>query len=726
MHASKSTKNKILVTLFISILFISYGMMAPFQGVESSSKIEDTLGDTQKVLSAATDLYINEKKTGYIEAWSDNVTSAGVGNTTPIIGAPDGALMYMEFASEFEYALFKINGSIMSDSLVLKGFEDVGLADTTFEVYSWNDPYTAPNMDGANSSVIIAEDWYLLGINDALTGDVVFEYANTSIEYLLLIARTAVLDPTYYQALDAIEVQGYTNVMADEENDGIPDIWQDSNIQRYNMSLDIDMHGYVFGIMGLVGIAPEGVTNHDFLLPFIKLGIIDPANIDESHYYIICQTELTLPFFGAYGYMSFLGSHDLLNMTYIGANATLQTEFVTAFARYIGHDNRIRNYHIIDYAVTGTYDPHNYFGTQNQIVAEYNTLDTYSCTTETAQEKFDLDASIVLDIVENVLDAVKGGKDMVKQFMEKLIGFIQGKIIDGATKALLEKITKKALKSALKAILSITTIKDMVVKGSKILEKLGVTLPSWLKKARDLVESIPFIDPPVEIWKVRMTFINETTGQPVLGYDYINNKTIETHPKGLYFGDTYSAQVILSSRDIFPVVGRIQSVNGSKTLTGNLYVEDFGLMEATHARSSLEPGEFAKGRIYPTQPDGSIVISQCHISLQSTTSHTVELGTDFNISLAVRDENGTMLTNLSNARAAINNMPSTMIELPIVAEANGTFTLRVNTGTLDVRPDDHMIAAIYKPATMFHDYWNYTFVLQDTVPPSIQNVTTTL
>ncbi len=413
----------------------------------------------------------------------------------------------------------------------------------------------------------------------------------------------------------------------------------------------------------------------------------------------------------------------MLNMTYINGNTTIQSHTVDAFARYIAHDNRVRNYHIIDYTVNGDFNPHAYFDAQNQIHGQYTTLDVLTTTTSTAQEEFDLDASIVLDIVENVLDAVKSGKDIVEQFMKKIIGFVQGKVIDGAVKELLAKITKKALKSAVKAILSITTVKGYIVKGIRILEKLGVTIPSWLKKALDFVESIPFIDPPVEMWKIRLTFINETTDTPMLGYDYINNVTIDSHPQGLYFGDTYSAQVILSSRDIFPLVGRIQSANGSKTLTGHLYVEDFALQQADHARSSLEPGEYAQGRIYATQPGDSPIISQCHITPESTLSSPVEIGTVYNVTLSVKDENGTLLSNPNRARAAINNLPSTMVELSVSADASGYMTFEINTGEIGVRPDDHMIAAIYKPTNMFHDYWNYTFVLQDTVAPAITNVT---
>jgi hypothetical protein len=179
----------------------------------------------------------------------------------------------------------------------------------------------------------------------------------------------------------------------------------------------------------------------------------------------------------------------------------------------------------------------------------------------------------------------------------------------------------------------------------------------------------------------------------------------------------------LSSRDIFPVIGRIQSVNGSRTLTGNLYVEDLGLLEATMARSSLNPGEAAHGRMYTIPPDGSVVISQCQITAASSLPTTVEIGDHFNVSLSVSDENGTLLSDVALLRAAINNMPNEMVELPAVPEADGTFTLAVDTGTLGVSPDDHMIAALYKPATMFHDYWNFTFVLEDTVAPTIQNLT---
>lgn len=720
VNLGRDTSRKALSILIVLVLVMSYGGSIATKGA-IPSELESMARDDQSMLSAGLERYTDEPLTGYVEAWSGNKTSGGVEFTSNIIGEPDGLLMEMWLMSSFEFAVFKIDSSIMSDSLTLKGFVDGGGVETNFEVYSWVDPYTEPELDGV-TNVSISDDWFLLGFNIAAVGDVVLEYANTSIEYLLLVGRNPTVAPGYYQSLDAIEVHGFTNVMADEENDGLPDIWQYPDVEMFNVSIDIDLFGETYGIMGLVGVAAEGSTNLDFLLPFIKLGVIEPTEVDETHYYVICQAELTLPFSGVNDYLQFLNSYDLVNMTFIEGNATILTETMNAFSHYIGQDDRIRTYHVIDYTVDGTFNPHNYYAAQGQINAEYTTLDTKTVTPKTAQEEFDLDVSIVLDIAENVLDAVQGGKDMATQFMSKIIGFIQGKMLDGIGKELLEKITKKALKTALKAIFSITTIKDIVVKGSKILEKLGVELPDWLTTARDFVESIPFIDPPVEIWKVRLTFVNETTSLPVLGYDYINNASIYSHPKGIYFGDTYSAQVILSSRDIFPVIGRIQSVNGSRTLTGNLYVEDLGTLEATMARSSLEPGEAARGRIYALPPDDILVISQCHITAAPGLSTTVELGNLFNISLTITDENGTLLSDVSRARAAINNMPYPMIELPIVAEADGRLTLTVDTDTLGVLPGDYMVAAVYKPMAMFHDYWNFTFVLQDTVAPYIGNL----
>ncbi len=724
MHAGKIANKKTLWCLsLVLLLFLSFSNNTALESM-NSSRLENSIPHHQIISSEGMDLYTEESLTGSIDVWSDNVTSSGVEQVAFIIGDSDGLLMQMNFIELVEYALFKLNDSIMSDSLMLKGFVDGGDIDTLFEVYSWVDPYTEPELEGVSEG-IITDDWFPLGMNDVWNDDVLFEYANTSIEYLLLVGRSSTTGPGYFQALDAIEVYGFTNVMADRENDGFPDIWQYPDVDMFNVSIDMDLFGETFGIMGLVGVAPEGISNIDFLLPFIKLGVIEPEEVEESHFYVICQAELTLPFHGAYNYLQFLNSYDLVNMTFIEGNATVFDETLQEFSRYIAHDNRIRTYHVVDYTVDGTYDPHNYYNTQGQINAEYNTLDTTKSTPNTAQEKFDLDVSIVLDIVENVMDAVQQGKDLTEQFMGKIIGFIQGKIMDGVGKALLAKITKKALKSALKAILSITTIKDIIVKGSKILEKLGVTLPDWLRKVRDFVESIPFIDPPVEMWKVRLTFVNETTGLPVLGYDYINNASIYTHPQGIYFGDTYSAQVILSSRDIFPVIGRIQSVNGSRTLTGNLYVEDLGLLDANHAKSSLEPGEAAQGRMYEISPDEVIVISQCEIALASSLPSVVEIGTQFNISLTVSDENGTLLSDDSKMRAAINNLPGPMVELSAVAEADGTLTLTVDTGTLGVDPGDRMVAALYKPPAMFHDYWNFTFVLQDTVSPTIENVSAT-
>jgi len=729
VNARRNETRKALSIVIILLLMMSFGISTSTNST-NTSELERMPQDNPRTLSDGLDHYTNEPLTGYVESWSDNSTSTGVSLTGNVIGEPDGLTMEMVFLGTYEYALLKINDSIMGNSLELRGCVDEAGADTILYIYTWLDPYTEPGLVGVPDA--IPETWGMLVASALTSGDVLFEFTNTSIEYVLIVGYALPAGIDSYQTIDAVEIHGFTNVMADEQNDGIPDIWQYPDVEMYNMSTDIDLFGYTWGIMGLVGVAPAGSTNLDFLTPFIKLGVVEPEDVDETHFYVICQCELSLPWVGnvmftlELPYMNFLDSYDLLNMTFIQSNSTVFDETIDAFDKYIASDGRIRTYHVIDYTVDGTFDSHNYYNTQGQIKAEYNTLDVKTSTPNTVKEEFDLDISIVLDIVENVMDAVQGGKDLITQFMSKIIGFIQGKMLDGIGKELLEKITKKALKTALKAIMSITTIKDIVVKGSKILEKLGVELPDWLRTARDFVESIPFIDPAVEIWKVRLTFVNETTDLPVLGYDYIGDAPIYTHPKGIYFGDTYSAQMILSSRDIFPVIERIQSVNGSRTLTGNLYVEDLGTLEATMARSSLEPGEFARGRVYALPPDGILVISQCHITTTTSLPSTVEIGTQFNISLSVHDENGTLLSDVAKARAAINNIPNPMIELPIVAEADGTLTLVVDTGTLGASPDDHMIAALYKPVAMFHDYWNFTFVLDDTAPPLISSVSAIL
>lgn len=721
------TSRKILSILLMCVLLLSFGASTEIRDI-GFLESPTSKPNNRSTLSEGLDLYTNEPLTGYVEAWSDNATSSGVAFTGNVIGEPDSFKMEMVFLEAYEYALLKINGSIMSDSMTLHGCVDEAGSDTILQVYTWIDAYTEPDLTGVPDA-IPNENWAILYTSFLSNGDVFMFYENTSIEYILLVGLSFPAGIGSYHDFDAIEVHGYTNIMADEQNDGIPDIWQYPDVVMNNVSVDVDLFGYTWGISGFIGIAPEGSTNLDFLTPFIKLGVIEPEDVDETHFYVICQCELALPWAGNdihaldVPYLNFLGSYDLLNMTFLSENMTVWNELVNGFDRYIANDGRIRTYHFADYTVDGSFDPHNYYGATGQINAEYNMLDVKTSSPQSVKEEFDLDISIVLDIMENVMDAVQGGSDLVKQFMSKIIGFIQGKMLDGIGKELLEKITKKALKTALKAILSITTIKDIIVKGSKILEKFGVELPDWLRKARDFVDSIPFIDPPVEIWKVRLTFVNESTDLPILGYDYINNVSIYSHPQGLYFGDTYSAQVILSSRDIFPVVERIQSVNGSRTLTGYLYVEDIGTLEATMAKSSLEPGEVARGRVYGVPPNGTLVISQCHISVASSLPSTIELGVHLNVSLAVHDENGTSLNNVSIARAAINNMPGSMVQLPLVAEADGTLTLMVETENLGVSLGDHMIAAIYKPTAMFHDYWNFTFVLEDTVVPAFDNVT---
>ncbi|MHA1903783.1 MAG: hypothetical protein ACXADL_10385 [Candidatus Thorarchaeota archaeon] len=671
------------------------------------------------------ELYTEESLTAYIAPYSKNITSEGIELASNIIGEGDGLKMTMNFLSLVEYAVFRLNGSVVSDSLTLKGFDDGGDFDTLFAVYAWADPYTEPSSDDVNDTYI--DDGFIwLGTNDVWNGNVEMMFSNYSIEFLLLYGTTVAIGPGYSQSIDAIEVEGFTSVMADDGKDGIPDIYQfdDANLTQFDA--EIELFGLDFEIRSYIRLASETMTAYEFLIPAMKMDIIEPEDVHEDHFYIMCEVEMKLPFLNSYEYLQFLDSYDLVNLTFIESNGTVYTAVMNEFDRYIGQDQRVRTYHMIDYTIDGTDNLLQYSETAGQIGGSYNTLETDTHTTETSQEKFDLDVSIVLDIVENVLDAVKGGSNLVDQFMAKILGFIQGKVMDGVGKALLEKITKKALKAAIKAIFSITTVKDIIVKGSKILEKLGVSLPSWLTKVRDFVESIPFIDPPVEIWKVRLTFLNESTDEPILGYDFENNVSIYTHPQGIYFGDTYSAQVILSSRDIFPVVGRIQSVNATRVITGKLYVEDFALGETTFAKSSLEPGDHAQGRMYTMPPDGSVVISQAHIMVFTSPSQTIEADLGFEINYGVTDENSTTLSDLSLTRVAVNDLPGPMIELDAFLELDGSFSFEVDTPSLGLGLGYHMVAVLYKPDTMFHDYWNHTFVLEDSIAPTIHNVTVTL
>ncbi|MFW9976425.1 MAG: hypothetical protein ACFFDQ_14225, partial [Candidatus Thorarchaeota archaeon] len=277
-------------------------------------------------MAEGLDLYTDEEIVSSIELWSGNKTSPGIELASFIVGSADGLKMQMNFVSLFEFALFKLNESVMSDSLMLKGFDDGGDIGTFFEVYTWVDPYTEPDITTANETVI-TDDWCSLGINSVLNGDVLFEYLNTSIEYLLFIGRSSTTGPGYFQAIDAVEVYGFTNVMADEQNDGYPDIWQYPDVEMHDVSIDIDLFGETWGIMGLVGTAPEGSSNLEFLTPFIKLGVIEPEKVDETHFYVICQAELTLPFHGVLDYLNFLHSYDLVNMTYMESDFIVFAEF---------------------------------------------------------------------------------------------------------------------------------------------------------------------------------------------------------------------------------------------------------------------------------------------------------------------------------------------------------------------------------------------------------------
>ena len=714
----KSNKTPLVIIFILIVSQMTIFSQLPNTSIKIDSQSSPTeYPGTNLIPKARSAKYTDELFSVNIIEVPLNTYSVGITDPANIIGnLNDLDMLITQTGTPDEHVLLKLESSIISSSLMIQGFNDIEGIATLLEVYGWVDPYSDPGEDIVNETHYDLDGFILLGEISDGNGDVLLEYSNVSIDYLLLTSSGSL---GYETSLDSIEVNGFSSFIADDDNSGIPDIWEVPEINSSHISANLSLFDSTYEIMGIVGRAAEGITNHDFLFPFVQLGIIDETEILEEHFYLVCQVDLKLPFPTVYSYLQFLNSYDLINLTYIETTGILP-DFEYEFGRFIGPDSRIRTFHVIDYTVDGFFDPMDYSATSGQILGSLDIVDCYSYTTKTAQEKFDLDASIVLDIVENVLDAVKGGKDLVEQFLKKIAGFIQGKIMDGAGKALLAKITKKALKSALKAILSILTIKDFIVKGIKILEKLGVTIPSWLKTALDFVDSIPFIDPPVEIWKIRLTFKNEATGLPILGYDYNNNITINTHPKGIYFGDTYSAQVIISSRDIFPVIGRMQSKNASRTITGRLYVEDFGLEEATMAKGSLMPDEHAQGRIYTTPPNGSIVISQCLINVTTNVPILVEADQGLTIQYKVTDENGTLLSDLSKTRAAINNLPDLKIDTPITLETDGSFTTEIIPA--DLHLDYHMAAILYQPDDMFHNWWNCTFLLEDTIAPIIQEI----
>ena len=727
MTRIKLEKIKIM-TLFLILLF-SFSIYSELPASANTSlKHQLALNDSEILLNQPQDdpqpklqvvNYVDEEVIAVMDFTPDSFVHPDTEDPTNIAGIPDGLkLLFTHETSLVNYAMFALSEPVTSDMLILRGFDDPGAGDTIFTVYGWSDPYTIPT-PGTVSEVFIDQRFVFLGENILLGGEITLNYDNITLEYLLLYDSSGLFG--LYTQIDAIEVYGFTSFISDHNKNGMPDIWEypDANITQ--ISETIDLFGDSYELLSLIGTAPIGSTQLDFLMPFIKLGLIDEQDVDETHLYIMCQVEIKLPFPTTYTYLQFLNNYDLVNMTFIDSNITVYNAVYEEFGRYIGQDQRIRTWQYVDYTIDGTYDPINYQATSNQIKGGYNTLDVKTYTPQTAEEKFDLDISIVLDIMENVLDAVKGGKDLATEFLKKIIGFVQGKMLDGISKALLEKITKKALKTALKAILSITTIKGIVVKGARILQKMGVPLPEWLDDILSFVESIPFIDPALEIWKVRLTFLDETTQLPILGYDFNSATEIYTHPKGLYFGDTYNAQIILSSRDIFPVIARIQSKNASRTITGHLYVEDFGLVEATHAQSSLEPDEHAQGRVYTIPPDGSIVISQCFIDVVTPLTTPMEADNEVTIDFVVRDENGTELNDISKVRTAVNNLPGPMIEIDSFVQLSGNFAFKVQPKVQGLSLGYHMFAILYKTDTMFHDYWNHTYILQDTIGPTIED-----
>jgi hypothetical protein len=66
-------------------------------------------------------------------------------------------------------------------------------------------------------------------------------------------------------------------------------------------------------------------------------------------------------------------------------------------------------------------------------------------------------------------------------------------------------------------------------------------------------------------------------------------------------------------------------------------------------------------------------------------------------------------------------MPGPMIEIESFVHVSGSFAFEAVTPNLGLSLGDHMMAILYKTDNMFHDYWNHTFILQDTIAPKIEN-----
>ena len=183
MQRYEDGKGKAILSSFVILL-----LLLSFVDSTSSVVQDYPVRSESAIVAEGLDLYVEEPLTCFIEPWAENTTSSGFESTANIVGEQDGLIMDIVYADTFEYAVFKINGSIMSDMMILKGCIDPS-ADTLLRVYSWMDAYTEPDLSRVLTMDLmqIREEWNMLYFGLSTVGDVIIEYANTSIEYILLM-----------------------------------------------------------------------------------------------------------------------------------------------------------------------------------------------------------------------------------------------------------------------------------------------------------------------------------------------------------------------------------------------------------------------------------------------------------------------------------------------------------------------------------------------------------
>ena len=403
-------------------------------------------------------------------------------------------------------------------------------------------------------------------------------------------------------------------------------------------------------------IEPSGVG--DWLSALQEIGIVTPVDLYIYDQFIPVVVELQIPFTNITEFLFWLHQHSFISTEGIEEYLPQLEE---AASSVIDADGFVRSFSTLKYSNESPY-----------LTGDYYAFNPIINGIEEQPEEFKLDLSIVVDIIENVVDAIQKGLGE-KELMGKIQGAVVGKIMDMIKKKLLEKIVKELVKKIIKTIFWVLEIKPAVLGVVEILKKLGAPIPDWMMKIVKWLKGIWFIDPPEQ--KLDLHLFNQTGGH-LLGVDYATNTTLTEFAHGLYFGPSPSMEVIIASTKGFPYNLTLVSRDASAVMPYNLYTEDIGANETQLTTGAIFPLQAASGRVY--QVDNVTRVNQI-IASSTFSTLTPTRGETVLVDIDVFDENATRVSDASVILCVEN------LSFPVYNLGNGTYRCSIDTSNLEPR-----------------------------------------